>query len=194
MSQISIINNALQLLGCNRLTSMTDNTPEAKAASNTYNDSLKTILSECCWSFASKRVSLNKIANKTPEWTKDGKNTYFQLPSDFVEVFEVSDENALWEIEGESILANVSELGIKYVYFLTDASKYSASFVDAFIYKLASDMCYELTNSGQMTDELLKLYRSEFLPLAKSKNARQKSSPKIKDDAWINAIYRGVQG
>jgi len=193
MSKISIINNALQLLGCNRLTSMSDNTLEAKAAKNTYNDSLKSILSECCWSFASKRAVLNQLTT-TPEWENDGRNVYYQLPSDFVEVFAVSNENARWGVEGETILADVTEFGIQYVCFETDTNKYSASFMDAFIYKLASDMCYELTNSAERADELVKIYRSEFLPVAKSKNARRKSAPLIKDDYWVNSIHCGVQG
>ena len=61
MSQVSIVNRALALLGANKIVNMSDNTEEAKAASNVYDDSLKSILAECPWSFALKRANLNRI-------------------------------------------------------------------------------------------------------------------------------------
>lgn len=193
MSSISIINKALALLGCNRITSLADNTSEAKAASNIYNDSLKSILAECCWNFACKRVLLNQLTT-IPDWSRDGMNTYFQLPSDFVAVFEVKNPEAKWRIEGDTILANTNEFGILYVYFCVSCNKYTASFAEAFAYKLAAEMCYELTNSSEKAHELLQFYKGEFLPIAKAKNSQQKSPPEVKDDYWVNSIFHGVQG
>lgn len=193
MSEVVIVNKALSLLGATRIAALSDSSLEAQSANNVYNESLKSILTECAWKFASKRVLLAKV-EKAPAWTKHGMRNYFQLPSDLVAIVEISDPNARWEVEGQMILTDADTLGIEYIYFLTDTSKYPAYFIDAFACKLAADMCYELTNSNEKTMTLLELYKGEYLPIAKTKNARCGSAPMVRDDAWVNTIFRGFYG
>ena len=193
MSQTSIINKALSLLGATRITSLSDNSLEAQCAGNIYNDALRSILSECNWHFANKKTMLAKV-DKEPAWVKNGMKYYFQIPADLVVINDVANPNAVWEIEGDMILADNSTFGIEYTAFVADTSKYPAYFEDAFVCKLAADMCYELTNSNEKTMSLLELYKGEYLPLAKSKNARSGSAPQVTDDYWVNSVYGGFFG
>jgi len=193
MSKVQIVNKALTYLGANRITSLSDETLEAQSASNMYEDSLRSILSECCWKFATKRVLLNKL-NEEPAYIENGMAYYFQLPSDLVEIFGVMNDEAVWDREAKKIISNQSEFGIKYVYFCDDTTLYPSYFVDAFAIKLAADMCYELTNSEAKTEALLELYKGEFLPLARTKNAREASSPQIKDGHWVTSVVGAIYG
>lgn len=193
MSQTSIINKALSLLGANRITSTSDDSLEAQCASNIYNDSLRSILTECNWHFAQKKVMLPKV-DKEPAWVKNGMRNYFQLPSDLVLINEIAEPNAIWEIEGDMVLANSSVFGLEYTAFVADSSKYPAYFEDAFVVKLAADMCYEITNSNEKTMSLLELYKGEYLPLAKAKNARECSAPQVNDNYWVDSVYRSFYG
>ena len=193
MSEVVIVNKALSLLGATRVSALSDNSLEAQSANNVYNESLKSILTECAWKFATKRVLLAKV-DKKPAWVKNGMKNYFQLPSDLVAIIETSDPNARWEVEGQMILTDADTFGIEYVYFMTDSSKYPAYFIDAFACKLAADMCYELTNSNEKTMTLLELYKGEYLPLAKTKNSRAGSAPMVRDDMWVNSIFRSFYG
>lgn len=193
MSKVTIVNKALTYLGANRITSLTDDTLEAKSASNMYEDSLRSILSECGWKFATKRVLLNKL-DEEPAWQENGMANYFQLPSDCVEIFGVMNEEAVWEREAKKIIANQSEFGIKYVYFCDDTTLYPSYFIDAFAIKLAADMCYEITNSEAKTEALLELYKGEFLPMARTKNAREASRPQVKDDHWVTSVVGAIYG
>lgn len=193
MSKVQIVNKALTYLGANRITSLSDETLEAQSASNMYEDSLRSILSECCWKFATKRVLLNKL-NEEPAYIENGMAHYFQLPSDLVEIFGVMNDEAVWDREAKKIISNQSEFGIKYVYFCDDTTLYPSYFVDAFAIKLAADMCYELTNSEAKTEALLELYKGEFLPLARTKNAREASSPQIKDGHWVTSVVGAIYG
>ena len=193
MSKVQIVNKALTYLGANRITSLSDETLEAQSASNMYEDSLRSILSECCWKFATKRVLLNKL-NEEPAYIENGMAYYFQLPSDLVEIFGVMNDEAVWDREAKKIISNQSEFGIKYVYFCDDTALYPSYFVDAFAIKLAADMCYELTNSEAKTEALLELYKGEFLPLARTKNAREASSPQIKDGHWVTSVVGAIYG
>ena len=182
MSQVSIVNRALALLGANKIVSLSDDTEEAKSAKNMYDDSLKSILAECAWSFALKRANLNMITTK-PVW---GGGNYFQKPSDCVRIFK-SDVDDL-KIEGEYVNSNSNSVGILYTYLCKDPSLYSPSFIDAFAYRLACDMCYDLTNISAKQSELLSVYESHFLPIAKSKNAKEQAPDEVKDGYWVDAI------
>lgn len=192
-SKVSIVNKALSLIGASRITSLDDDTLEAKAAQNTYEQSLRSILSECLWNFATKRSLLSEVV-KTAEWTTDNMNYYFQLPSGLIRVFETSNPLAKMRIEGEYILTNYSSVGILYTYYLDEPSKYPASFVDALSYKLAADMCYEITNSNNFAGELLKVYEGHYLPRARTQDAQTGTHNEPLDSDWVNARFGGICG
>ncbi len=181
MSKVSIINKALTLLGANRITSLSDNTIEAKTANAVYDQSLRSILSETCWSFATKRTLLNRL-EETPEV---GNGYYFQRPSDCIEIFEATAN--CWRPEGEKIWALDPELGVRYTYFNDDDTFYSPKFVDALACRLAADMSYDITNSASRTQELTSLYEGEYLPRALHHDASHQGETVVKDDEWINA-------
>ncbi|MBO6305467.1 MAG: hypothetical protein J6M62_10390 [Selenomonadaceae bacterium] len=185
MSRVSIVNKAIAFIGDNRITDLSDDTMTAKAFNNIYVDSLKSILSECCWNFAKKRVVLNRLT-ETPAW---GGGNYFQLPADVVRIFETTAHK--WKIEGNYILTPESSVGILYTYLCEDDNKYPPRFVDALACRLAADVCFELTNNSSKQAELMNLYEGHYLPVAKSMNARDGSPDEIKDDAWVNAVYDG---
>jgi hypothetical protein len=189
MSQTSIVNRALTYLGATRITSLSDDTTEAKCASSIYDDSLKSILGESLWGFATKRATLNMLA-ENPVW---GDGHYFQIPADCVHIFGYN-ENIPHRIEGDRILANTESLGIIYTYLCTDTSKFPSWFVDAFVVKLAYDMCFELTNSDNRAGEFLQLYKTELLPLAKSKNAQDNTPYAITDDFWVKSTLSARWG
>lgn len=182
MSEVSIVNRALALLGDNKITNMSDETLAAKSARNMYNDSLKSILAECPWSFAIKRARLNRITTE-PVW---GGGNYFQKPDNCIRIFDSNVDDL--KIEGQYIKSNSSDVCVLYTYLCKNTDVYSPSFIDAFAYRLAHDMCFDLTNSTSKQMELLNLYEGHFLPIAKSKNAKEQSPEKVKDDFWINAL------
>lgn len=187
MSKVSISNRALALVGANKIVDLGENTLEAKSINNMYEGSLKSILSECCWGFARKRKLLNRV--KTPPvW---GGGNYFQLPSDCIKVFAATSE---YEAEGEFLLSNAKELGVLYTFLQEDTNQYTPKFIDAFTYRLAHDVCYDLTNSSSKQQDLLDLYYGQFLPKAISENSRKGRQEYAEDGAWVNSIFGGVNG
>lgn len=193
MSKVSIVNKALSLLGANRITSLSDGTLEAQCANNIYEQSLRSVLSECGWKFATKRQTLNMLDSQ-PAWAEDGMCNYFQLPADFVEIFGVRDDSVDWDREGQRILTNATSFAIKYVYYCDNTNLYPPYFVDAFACKLAADMCYDITNSNDKTMTLLELYKGELLPIAKSRNARATSQKQLKDEHWVQSVRGTIYG
>lgn len=185
MSKVSIVNRALSMLGANRITNLSDETPEAAAANTIFDGSLRSILSEACWVFATKREMLNMLTVK-PAF---GGGNYFQKPNDCIRIFDVSDRRIRWRVEGNMILAESDSFGILYTYPEQNDALYSPSFVEAFACLLAADMCFDLTNSASRYQELISLYKGEFLPVAKTENSRSRTPDEVRDDAWRNAVY-----
>lgn len=181
MSDVSIVNRALALIGANKITSLSDETLEAQSANNMYEGSLKSILSECCWGFAKKRAWLNMLTIK-PAF---GGGNYFQPPSDYVRIFK---KTADAEFEGEYLLSYADKLGVIYTFLQKDTNRYTPQFIDAFACRLAYDMSFDLTNSSSKQESLLRLYKGEFLPIARSADARDRMPEKVSDDYWINSV------
>lgn len=182
MSKVSNANRALALVGANKITNLSDETEEAKAINNMYEESLRSILSECCWNFAKKRAMLNKLM-VSPIW---GGGNYFQLPADCIRIF---DATCQYDLEGDYLKANDETVGILYTYLQEDDKRWLPAFRDAFCCRLAYDVAFDLTNSSSKQNELLELYHSHLLPIAKSMNARNKSQQFAKDDEWTSSVY-----
>lgn len=187
MQKIEIINRALTKLGANNISSLTEKSVECEVANRTYDESLISILSELDWNFALKEAVLAP-ANKTSKWRK---GNYFSLPADVINITEVSTSKA-WRQEGEYIFSEDTNFAIVYVSKCTNETLFPAYFIDALVYKLCADMCYAITNSSEKVAQFLDLYKGEFLPIARTKNARTKSSPIVDDSYWINSFFGGV--
>jgi hypothetical protein len=187
--KVTIVNRGLSLLGAEPITDLTDNTPEANIASRFYDESRKSILSECLWNFATKREALNIIASPGLAYIENQNNFVFQLPSDIIRIFAVSCATCDWRIERDTLITDTDEIGIKYVYDLTDTTAFSSSFVDAFADKLASDMAYAILNSNTEAKLLLEKYNSQSLPKAMTENAQEGTPPAIDDSLWVFSKY-----
>jgi hypothetical protein len=186
--KVTIVNRALSLLGSEPITALTDDTPEANIANRMYDEARRSILSEVLWNFATKRAVLNTVVG-TPAWVLDSVNHIFQLPSDIIRIFGISDRNAIWRIEQDKLISNVNEIGILYVFNLTDTTKFSSSFTDAFADKLAADMAYQVLNSNTEAKLLIEKYNGASLPKATSENSQEGTPDQILDDLWTTAKY-----
>lgn len=190
MSKLEIINRALGILGANQIRTLEDNTLEAEAGRKMYQPALDSVLAETDWTFAIKRTLLT-LSDKKPAW---GEGNYFELPADLIKIVDVMNRCVKWQREGNFIFTRASEFGLVYVARCIDPTYYPSYFEDALASKLAVDMCYLLTNSTEKTNLLIDLYRGEYLPIAKTKNAREKSSPVVEDSYWVNSTLRSYWG
>ncbi len=186
MTKTEIVNKALTLIGASPITSLDDETNNARIMNRVYDSSLRSILSECMWNFATKRRLLATSADTLP-WYDSGVDIVYAKPSDCIRIFGSSDDDAVWKEEGDYILSDTSSLGVKYVYYLDVPSKYPASFVDAFVDRLAYDCSFMVTNSKQISETYLKKYEQVSLPKARSENAQVGTQQYLKDDYWTGA-------
>lgn len=189
VSKTAIVNKALTECGAAPVTSIDDNTNNARIASRVYEIALKSILSECKWNFATTRNTLALSADSLA-WAKSDENYVYVRPATVLRIFETSDADATWIEEGDYIISDTADLGIKYVYYHDDPTKYPPSFIQAFIDRLCADICYMIVNSPQKAQEFMEKYLKITLPKAMSENAQIGKQQTPKDDAWDRSRYR----
>jgi hypothetical protein len=192
ISKTELINKALTQVGAAPIINIDDDSNNARIVNRVYEISLRSILSECKWNFATKRVMLSAVT-ETLAWYDTGEIYVFQKPIDVIRIFGVSAPNITWREEGEYIISDASSLGIRYVYFLDVPSKYPASFVEAFADKLCSDIAYIIVNSATLGERFKKLYEEISLPRAMSENSQAGRQQTLQDDAWELAKYQDTQ-
>jgi hypothetical protein len=152
---------------------------------------LRSILSECKWNFATKRVLLT-VSTDTLDWYDTGETVIYIKPTDVIKIFGTNDKDAIYREEGDYIVSDTSGLGIRYVYYLDSPSKYPSYFVDALSDKLCSEIAYALVNSATLGEKFKVLYEDVTLPKAMSSNSQTGTQQTLQDDAWELAKYSDI--
>ena len=187
-SRTEIVNKALTLVGANPIVNLDDDTQNARVTNRVYELSLRSILSECQWNFATRRKLLATVST-TLEWYDTSEIYVYQRPTLCIRIFGTNDDSAIWREEGDYIISDTSGLGVRYVYFHDEPSKYPAFFVEAFIDKLCTDIAFMILNSKTVAESFLEKYEKVSLPKALAENAQIGKPAYQKDDAWDMARY-----
>ena len=185
-SKTEIVNKALTLVGANPIVNIDDDTQNARVVNRVYDISLRSILSETMWRFATRRKLLAQ-SSETLDWYDTGEVYVYVKPNDCIRIFETNDEDSTWREEGDYIISDTNDLGVRFVYYLDTPSKYSSSFIEAFVDKLASDIAFMIVNSKTLGESFLEKYEKVSLPKALAENAQTGTPRYQKDDAWEKA-------
>jgi len=182
VSKTSICNAALTKIGGNLITSIDDDSVEARLCKERFDQVLDMLLEDHEWNFAMVRASL-ALLSSTPDW---GYDYEFQLPSNpyCLRVVEVEDDYE-YKIEGRKLLSDEDTINIKYVKRIDDLTELSPEFIESLTYSLAMELDYYINGSlgmKQMLDqEFMVVYRK-----AKTRDANQ-GTPKEQDTfSWIS--------
>lgn len=192
ISKTEILNKALTLVGAAPVTNIDDDSNNARVMSRVYEIALRSVLSECKWNFATKRALLT-LTTDTMAWYDTGNTYVYQKPIDMIKIFGTNTANSEWREEGDYIISDTTGLGVRYVYYLDQPSKYPAYFIDAFVDKLCSDVAYMIVNSATLGEKFKQLYEGISLPKGIASNAQVGDQQALQDDAWELAKYRDTQ-
>ena len=199
ITQTTIINRALQLLGYKPVGSIQDNDRGARAMNRAYYSVLYKELRSNFWGFAVTRASL--AANATPPLF--GANYAYPLPGDFLDLappdpmFSANAGGPVagnmtqndWRIEEGQILSDMAPpLQIRYITSNLTESQFDASFAEAFAAALAVQTCEELTNSNAKIATAGKIY-DDAIELAKQRNAFESRPMKAPVSLWLSKRF-----
>jgi hypothetical protein len=188
---IALLNKALVLCGAASINAITDDTPNARALNAIYDISRKSILTECKWTFSTTRSTLSTVATTTIAWFHIEEGYVYTRPSAALRIWEMSDCQAIWREEYGYIISNTANLGAKYCMDHSEVGVWPPKFVEAFIDKLCSDICFMILNSASKAESFLSKYQKVSLPQAKTENSQTGTQQQARDDEWLSSKFGG---
>jgi len=183
-SEVDICNLALSWLGGSLITSLDDNSTEAKLCKANYAIVRDAVVESRDWTFAVQRYDLAK--NATPP--VNGYANGFQIPSTVLRVVEVNCGED-YRVEGNDIVTDENSVKIRAIGQVTDTSFFSPLFVQALAQRLAADIAIGLTQSRELQQQHWQLYLAK-LDEAAANDGMQGKSRKITSN-WLQQSRSG---
>lgn len=185
LSDVAIVNDALVMLGADRISSLTQNHKNASVMNAVFERVRDACLRRHPWSFAVERAS---VAADAAETLWGGLNK-FPKPADFVRLIR-DDETGVrpdWKIEGRFIItAYAAPLEFKYIKRVTNPSEFDPLFAEYFAIALAVRTCKAITGSTSQAELLVKELRRVTME-ARQVNAFEHDPEVGLEDDWIIA-------
>jgi hypothetical protein len=183
-SKVSICNNALLLIGCNPITSLTDGNKAANACNLVFDRTLDTLLRMHLWNFAVTRATLAS-ETATPAF---GYAYSYPLPADYIRIVGLEDTNTQYKIERGKLLTDANVVNVVYISRIEDVTKYDPLFVEAFILMLAMNLSYILIGSHQRIGSLKEEFERKLF-LAKQVDGQEDTPDQLQAETFLNARY-----
>jgi hypothetical protein len=158
-SQVTIVNQALLMLGENTIQSLDENTTEAQTAAAFYADTRSYVLTDLKPSFARTRLDL---ADPLQPPGVGGYAYRYALPVNALVVLSAGSDTrefTEWLVEGRELLSVQPLEWLVYVYTAAGLEAFmDAMFVKALVAYLASELAYPIMASKERANELLDMY------------------------------------
>lgn len=195
-SNVSIVNGGLRLLGAERISSFSENTPAAILANESFADIRDRVMRVHPWNFAVERASLAALAT-TPLYEFMYE---YQVPTDNLRILEIQDQDIWisrqsgdlvaglgWRLEREKILTDHEPpLSIKYIRQETDPNKFDALFISALEARIALEFAEKITGTSGKVSDMASLY-NQFLLEAKAVNGQEGTAKPFLVFDWLTA-------
>jgi len=185
------------LLGAATITSLTENSKEARLCNRRYETVRDHVLRAHPWNCAITRKTLAKDTD-APAF---GFNSQFTLPTDPYCLRVLSfwnsnvdnelaayDSNVMFKVEGRKVLTNESTCKITYIARLTDSEQFDTLLSSAIAHRLAGETAYAITGSNNLSQGILALYESR-LKEARTMDAMEGYPDQIQADDFLNVRY-----
>lgn len=172
ISDLSICNNALLLVGANEITSFNDNTNEAYMCNRLYAITRDALLEEGNWTFLRTQVRLARTDSSHTEYAYE-----YQIPGNVLRIFKKDTARNDYEIYGDKLLSNDSDV---YIYASVDPGEhaYPATFVRALEYKMAAVLAAALEHDESMA-QLFENLHTQALRKARRVDGQQQPNKSL---------------
>ena len=181
-SVVDICNRALIKIGADTITSLDEQTKEARLCNTLYDMIRKELLRSHPWNFAIKRLVL--AADLTvPEF---GYDWQYPLPTDCLRILHMYDSGYPFKVEGRFLLTDEVQVAAVYIANITDTEQFDALFVSLLVCRLAVEMGYSITGATfiaqGLKEELAQLRKD-----AKLFDAQEGSPDELPDGDWLGS-------
>jgi hypothetical protein len=157
-SVVQMCNSALNQLGAASITSLTDNSKNARLCNERYETIRDAVFRSHPWNSLIKRQQLAQDTT-TPAW---GFKYQFTLPSDSLRVLAIDAYNSDYKVEGRKILSNESTIKLIYVSTITDPNEMDVLLRETISAALAADLAYSITANLQVSGLMAEKYQAKL--------------------------------
>lgn len=189
-----ILNHALVLCGASSITSLSDDTANARSLNAVYENCRRGFLTETRWSFSTTRSSLatNSTTGLFP-WTFEEEGYVYDAPGtpsvNCLRIWDMSDPNAIWRLEGNYIISDTADLGVRWTFDNSEIGLWSPKAIIAFMDKLCADISLMIMSSSKKAQMYLEKYEKVSLPDAMAENSQTGFQIQVIDDAWLASKF-----
>ena len=196
-SVVDICNEALDLLGAQTITALSENSQEARLCNRRFATVRDAVLRAHPWNIAITRKQLAKDAT-SPAF---GFTNQYTLPTDpyCLRVLSFWDSNVDSEvaaydsrtslkIEGRKVLSDAGECRITYIGRITDTEQYDSLLSSTVAHRLASEIAYAVTGSNSLANGMQQLYEAR-LREARSIDAMEGTPDRIIANDFIDIRF-----
>jgi hypothetical protein len=159
-SDVDVCSAALQLLGAEAITALTDDSDRARLCARLYPKARREVLTAHAWNRCVARTTLAQ-ASTAPTW---GYSYAYPLPVACLRVLSTSLDRAeegegdAWDIEidadgNASLLTDETSVSIRYIVDQTDVTKWSPALEKAIVQDLAAKLAFPLTQNRELRAE-----------------------------------------
>ena len=193
-SKVEICNSALNMLGANNITDITEDSKNARLLNQRYEPVRDAIFRSHAWNCLIKRVELAaETDTPTHEYTYQ-----YTLPSDCLRVLKVGghhdgsssdlDNGQKFKVEGRKLLTDETTIYLVYIAKITDVNEYDTLLQETIAARLAAELCYAVTSSTSLANQLKDSY-NEKLREARFTDATEGTADSLDSSTFINSRY-----
>ena len=196
-SVVDICNEAMDLLGAATITSLTENSKEARLCNRRY----ETVRDHVLRAHPCNCAITRKALAKDSEAPAFGFKNQFTLPTDpyclrVISLWnalvdnEVSayDSQIMYKIEGRKIITDADSCKITYIARVTDSEQFDTLLSSTIAHRLAAETAYAITGSNGVSQAMMALY-DQRLKEARGMDAMEGYPDRVIADEFINIRF-----
>lgn len=182
-SRIDIINRALTMIGAAKISSLSDGTAEAEAATIIYPGVVEDLISRYRWRFAHVQKQLSRLTD-SPDARWDAA---YQLPSDceILETVTVNDHPIPYDRIEDKVVCNATpdETVIAEYILVNDETRWPGYFTALLVFELAHTLAVPIGDRNDLSQALEKKALRQF-SLARNLDSQGVTAKKFRTNAF----------
>jgi hypothetical protein len=182
ISEVSISNMALVKLGQEPITSISQDTKNARLCNAVFEICRNEVLESHPWAFATKTV---EMATVDAEDTMEEWAHLYQLPADHLRPICIFDEKEEYEIRDGYLMCNSEPVVFKYIWENTNPGTWSYTFAQCLSWRIAAEIAYAVTKSTTVAEKMMAGFTMSLGP-ARYNDAHKKGSTTVIVDDFLD--------
>ena len=157
-STVDMCNSALNLLGASSISSLTEDTKNARLCNQRFEPIRDRVFRSHNWNCLIKRVQLAQDSTgPVVEYTYG-----YTLPTDCLRVMKIHNgstdsiaSDLDYKVEGRKIVTDITTIYLVYIALVTDPNEFDSYLREAISHQLAADICYAITNNSTLANNYM---------------------------------------